>query len=339
MHPGRLIVSVAAILIMTPAHAHDVPGSQMADAAKRFLDSLDTPQRAKAELPFTGSERDHWNFVPMTRAGAVMKGLGVPSRDLAGAMLKTALSEQGIATVEAIIALENVLREMEGRQHRDPDLYYIAIFGTPGVIPWGWRFEGHHVSLNYTVAGEGARISATPSFLGANPAEVRIAPWKGQRALAVEEDLGRAFANSLSEAQFAQALISATAPADIVTGNDRTANPGPVVGLRFDGMSTTQRTDFLELLHHYLRRHRAEVADAAFARIEAAGIDNVCFAWAGQRTPGQGHYYRLHGPTFIIEYDNTQNGANHIHTVWRDFGGDFGRDLLREHLIRDHGVN
>ncbi|HUG09728.1 MAG TPA: DUF3500 domain-containing protein [Opitutaceae bacterium] len=338
MTPRLIPVATALALLMSPVHAHDAPRSEIAAAATQFLDSLDAPQRAKAAFPFTSDERESWHYVPRVRGGVSMKVLGAGSRERARGLLKAALSQRGLATVDAIIALEDVLREMEQSAHRDPALYYVAIFGTPGADPWGWRFEGHHVSLNYTFVGGHGAISSTPTFMGANPAEVRIGAHKGKRALAAEEDLGRKLVASLSTDQLKVARISTRAPAEILTGADSRVDPLDHAGIAVSEMSADQQTQLVALLKYYLHRHRAEIAHAAFAKIEAAGIEKLRFAWAGGLEVGDPHYYRIQGTTFVVEYDNTQNGANHIHTVWRDFDGDFGRDLLREHLERDHGV-
>lgn len=338
MTPRLIPVATALVILMSTAHAHDAPRSEIAAAANAFLDSLDAPQRAKATFPFSSGEREEWNFVPMVRGGVPFKDIDSGSRDRARNLLKVTLSERGLATVEEIIALESVLFEMEHTARRDTGHYYVAVFGTPGSDPWGWRFEGHHLSLNYTFVGGHGAISTTPSFFGANPAEVRIALQRGKRALAAEEDLGRKLVVSLTPAQLKVALISSRAPADIVTGNASRVDPLKTEGLLYSEMSAVQQAQTVALLKHYLHRHRAEIADAAWAKVATAGLDNVRFAWAGGLNPGQGHYYRFQGPTFVVEYDNTQNGANHIHTVWRDFEGDFGRDLLREHLTQDHGV-
>ena len=334
----RSLLAASIGLLMTFAHAHDGPHSEMASAAAAFLDSLDDSQRGKATFAFTSSERENWHYVPMVRGGVSFKEIGAESRGRTRDLLKAGLSERGLATVDAIIALENVLREMEKAAHRDPELYYVAIFGTPGVDPWGWRFEGHHVSLNYTLVRGVGGLSATPTFMGANPAEVRIDLQRGRRALAAEEDMGRALVKSLTPDQFSVALMSTRAPAEIITAADRKVDPLKAVGVALADMTTGQREQSVALLQSYLNRHRKEIAEAAWAKLVAAGIDAIRFAWAGGTERGDPHYYRFQGPTFIVEYDNTQNNANHIHTVWRDFDGDFGRDLLREHLKRDHGV-
>jgi hypothetical protein len=331
-------IASALIILMSSAHAHEAPRSEIAAAATAFLDSLDAPQRAKAALPFASDERENWHYVPKVRGGVSLKDISTQGRDRARDLLKSALSEHGLATVESIIALEGVLREMEQSAHRDPELYYVAVFGTPGSDPWGWRFEGHHVSLNYTFVGGHGAISSTPTFMGANPAEVRIGAHKGIRALAAEEDLGRKLVTSLSPVQLKIALISTRAPSEILTGSDRRVDPLNAEGLLYSEMNADQQAQTVALLKFYLNRHRAEIADAALAKVESTGLENIRFAWAGGLERGDGHYYRFQGPTFVVEYDNTQDNANHIHTVWRDFEGDFGRDLLREHLERDHGV-
>lgn len=334
----RSLVVSATALIMTLAHAHNAPGNEIAEAASLFLESLDDSQRAKATYAFTDSERENWNYVPMVRGGVPLKEISTESRERVRDLLKAALSDRGLSTVDSIMALENVLHEMEHSAHRDPELYYVAIFGTPGTDPWGWSFEGHHVSLNYTLVHGVGGISATPTFMGANPAEVRIPLQKGKRALAAEEDMGRKLVTSLTPAQLKVALISTDAPAEVITHNARRVDPLAPVGIAYEDMNADQKTQTVALLKFYLQRHRKEIADASYAKIEAAGLDKVKFAWAGGLKVGDPHYYRFQGPTFIVEYDNTQNHANHIHTVWRDFDGDFGRDLLREHLERDHGV-
>jgi hypothetical protein len=198
--------------------------------------------------------------------------------------------------------------------------------------------EGHHLSINFLITEKG-EIAATPMFFGANPAEVRIDhEMKGCRALAAEEDLGRALMKSLDKEQRRAALIADTAPADIVTGADREANLAAPTGLSYNRMNEEQQKGLRELVTFYAGRLRAEIAERETQRIADLGWDKLHFAWAGGLEPGEGHYYRIHSPDFVIEYDNVQNGANHIHTTWRDFKGDFGRDLLREHHEEAHGA-
>jgi len=230
--------------------------------------------------------------------------------------------------------LESILRDLEGpgsRFNRDPDLYFVTIFGKPAATEaWGWRVEGHHLSVNFTII-KGTVVSGTPSFFGANPGEVQVGPRKGLRVLAEEEDLARAFVKSLDQAQRAIAIVNTTAPRDIITGAQRRVQPLAPPGLPASKLNQEQSNQLLELVKAYIYRHRPEIADLDLAKIQQAGLEKVHFAWAGGLERGEGHYYRVQGPSFLLEYDNTQNNNNHIHSVWRDFDNDFGEDLLRRH--------
>ena len=218
-----------------------------------------------------------------------------------------------------MIRLEDVLRRLETfGLSRDPDNYAFTVFGTPGPsAPWGWRVEGHHLSLNFTLV-PGRPVAMTPAFFGANPAEVPSGPQKGQRVLAAEQDLGRALARSLGEAQRARGIIAAQSLGDIVSGPGRGDSLAAPAGLALADMSGDQRAQALRLVEEFARNMRAELADQELSRMRQAGVEQIRFAWAGPLEPGKAHYYRLHGPTLLIEYDNTQNDANHIHSVWHD---------------------
>jgi hypothetical protein len=327
------------VLSVIPAFAHPdhAAGDQMASAANAWLGSLDDSQRAQAVYALADKERENWHFVPRARNGVPLKEMNATQRELARALVGAGLSERGLLTTDAIIALEDVLFAMEGANRRDQGLYYFTVFGKPDAHgTWGWRIEGHHLSINFLVAG-GSAISATPMFFGTNPAEVRIEhAQKGRRALAAEEDQGRSLVKSFDDHQRRAALISDRAPGDIVTGNDRTAELAAPTGLSYSQMTPDQQAQLRSLVEVYAGRLRAEVATAEMQRIADRGWNLIHFAWAGGLERGDAHYYRIHGPEFVIEYDNVQNGANHIHTVWRDFAGDFGRDLLREHHLESH---
>jgi hypothetical protein len=260
-------------------------------------------------------------------------------RSLASALLVTGLSDRGFSKAEQIISLEQVLRELEagrtGAPVRDPELYFLTVFGAPGATgPWGWRFEGHHLSVNYTIVN-GRGVTGAPTFLGSNPYEVRQGPRKGLRILGAEDDLGRRLVLSFSDAQRRKAVVPGEAPGDIVTFGARKADMGKVgalgSGIRASDLTRAQRDLLLGLIEEYARWHRPEIAEAELGRIRAAGVEKVTFLWAGGTEPGAGRYYRVLGPTFLIEYDNTQNQANHVHTIWRDAANDFGEDLLKEH--------
>jgi len=340
----RLILA-ALLLSGSLARAHG-PATDMLNAANSLLGTLSAEQTKQAIFPLTDAERENWFFTPVPRKGLPLKQMTASQRELARALLRTGLSHAGSARAEAIISMELVLREIETAAQptkrdyvtarRDPELYYVTLFGTPAADkPWGWRFEGHHLSFNFTVV-DGAHVMFVPSFIGSNPAEVRSGPRRGERVLGEEEDLGRALVKSLDPAQLRIALIDTAAPDDIITSNQREIQPLAPVGIEATRLTPAQRENLVNLVKLYVGRHRAELADATMARITAGGVDKLSFAWAGGLNRGDRHYYRIQGTEFLIEYDNTQNDANHVHSVFRDFKGDFGRDLLREHYQRSH---
>ncbi len=312
-----------------------VPEYQFADmltAADAFLASLSPAQRSKAVFTFEDAERLNWHFVPRARRGLPLKEMSAEQQGLARGILRAGLSQRGYLTASTIIELELVLREMgENPTFRDPELYYFSVFGTPSrTAPWGFRAEGHHLSLNFTLVRD-TLIATAPAFFGANPAEVRSGARRGLRALANEEDIGRELVLALDERQRARALISTDAPRDIVTGNAARVEPLSPIGIRATELRPEQGAILVRLLDVYLGRMAEPLAARRRAALERTDFAQVAFAWAGSTRRGEAHYYRIQGPSFLVEYDNTQNGANHIHTVWRDFDGDFGRDLLREH--------
>jgi enamine deaminase RidA (YjgF/YER057c/UK114 family) len=342
--PRVVFAAVALGLAAVNAPAHPA-AEQMAAAARQFLDSLTPAQRAKATYELKSDARFEWHFIPTEmvtfgRKGVPFTELKEEQRRLGLALLRTGLSEAGYTKATNIMSLEAVLKEIErnARVDRNPLLYFISIYGQPDPQgTWAWRFEGHHLSLNFTIAA-GKAFASGPSFMGSNPAEVREGPRRGLRVLSREEDLGRMLIKSLNAAQQAEAIFDKVAPRDILTAANRKATPQKPDGIAFGKLSAEQATLLQRLVEEYVRRARNEVAEADLAKIAKAGWDKVHFAWAGGLERGQGHYYRVQGPTFLLEYDNTQNDANHIHAVWRDFEGDFGEDLLRRHLAEAHGV-
>jgi len=316
--------------------AHD-PAEDMAAAAHAWLASLDETQRELAQFEFPDTERLNWAFVPQPRKGLPLKKMTTSQRPLAVALLNSGLSHRGFFQAATIISLEEVLRKLEnGNPGRDSELYYLSIFGQPGTTNvWGWRVEGHHLSLNFTIAG-GHVAAQSPAFFGSNPAEVREGPRQGLRVLGLEEDLGRQLVKSLTAPQQETAIIAKTAFPEILTGNSRKVFPLSPSGLGFSELQAAQKAALQELVRTYAERFRPELAEADLDKIEHAGWDKVSFAWAGSIEKGEGHYYRVQGPTFVLEYDNSQNKANHIHTVWRDFMNDFGEDVLKEHYQSGH---
>ena len=306
----------------------------MAGAAQKLLESLDAQERSSAEIPFRSEERRNWHYTPVRRQGLAFKSMTPAQQELARALLRSGLSARGYWKATTIMSLEEILRELEHGfgPGRDPGLYYVSIFGAPSPAePWGWRVEGHHLSLNFTLV-PGEPIADTPSFFGSNPAEVRQGAKKGLRALAREEDLGRELVKSLDEAQRRAAVLSGDASSGgLVPAESRTAEIQDNRGLPVAQMTAAQREILLALLNEYAGSMAAPLAEARLERLQAAGLDRVVFAWKGGLEPGMPHYYRVQGPTFLIEFDNTQNDGNHIHSVWRDFQGDWGEDLLAEH--------
>lgn len=325
---------VLTVLFLTSVSFAASVEKEMSDAALRFRDTLSKEQRTNAIYALNDNERFDWHFIPKPRKGLPFKEMTDEQKPLALALVKSAMSQLGYGKVTNIMGLENVLRELETKTPKSPTrntgLYYITIFGSPEKNDWGWRLEGHHVSLNFFIFG-GKLASVTPSFLGANPAEVRAGPTKDLRILEREDVWGRELAKSFTDEQKKVGIIATNAPREIITGNARKVKFLEPAGVSYSKMDTAQQQRLVSLLGEYVRRYREEIADVDIKRIQAAGLDNISFAWAGGLEPGEGHYYRIQGPTFLMEFDNTQNNANHIHAVWRDLEKDFGDDVLAQH--------
>jgi hypothetical protein len=310
----------------------------MQKAASEFLDSLSPELLAKATYEVKDEERINWHFVPKTgeRKGVDLHDLDKVQELKLKELLMASLSASGYDKVSKIQALESVLFILENGVHRNPELYYTTIFGKPSPTgTWGWRFEGHHLSLNFTIV-EGKLLSNSPSFMGANPAKVPVGPTTGQRTLKAEEDTGRSLIKSLNKQQQAKAIILEKAPKDIFTSADKEISPLDPPGIKVAELDKTQIFGLTLIIQTYLSNMPVDVAADRWAKLTKAGLDKITFAWAGSMEVGDPHYYRVQGPTFLIEYDNTQNNANHVHSVWRDFDGDFGRDILREHYKHQH---
>jgi hypothetical protein len=326
-----------SLLLSLPLAADESPAvAAMVSAANDFLGALDEAQRGKAAFPFDSDQRENFRYTPQVRTGLPLKEMSEPQRAAAMKLLDAALSESGKLKTLQIITLEGVLLEMEKRPEvRDPGKYYVSVFGKPGdPTGWGWKFEGHHVSLNYTVV-DGKQVAVTPSFFATNPAEVREGAHKGLRVLKAEEDLARALVAVLLEGGRKEVVFSDQAPAEILTAENRRTTALEPVGVAAGDMTAAQKKALFDLVTEYTRRHRKELADDDMAKIVKAGVDKVRFGWAGGTRPGEAWYYRIQGPTFLMEAANTQNNANHIHASWRDFDGDFGRDVLADHY-RQH---
>ena len=347
----RLVLAAACLVALVTGSiiAAERSSNAMASAATAFLGSLTPDQRQKVAFPVDSAERLHWNFIPtdaFPRNGLTVKEMTEPQRKLAHDLLKAGLSQRGYMTATAIMDLESTLGDLEreaargGRggegMTRDPVRYFFSVFGTPSPKqPWGWRVEGHHVSLHFTVVN-GTLVASSPSFFGSNPAEVRDGPKKGLRILADQEDAARTLLMALDESQRAKATIQGVALNEIVTTNKVDINPLSPVGITADQMTPAQRDLLMKLVDVYTSKMASDIAEERMAKVKKAGVDKIGFAWAGEAERGKKHYYRIQGPTFLVEHDNSQNNGNHVHSIWRDFAGDFGRDLLREHIAAAH---
>jgi uncharacterized protein DUF3500 len=332
----RIVLAVGLLAALGAAVvAQQKSAGSMTTAATNFLTSLTPEQRQRATFAFDSAERMRWHFVPQfERNGLQIREMTEPQRKLAHELLKTGLSARGYTTYTQIMQLENILKAQENGSGptRDPEGYRFSVFGTPSAKgAWGWRVEFHHVSLHFDVVN-GTAISSTPSFAGANPAEVKDGPQKGQRTLGMLEDTARALVTALDEPQRKAAIFTNVALNDIVTGNALDIKPLSPDGIKAAALTAAQRDLLMKILDAYTGLMTADIAADRMAKVKKAGVENIAFAWAGSIERGQKHYYRVQGPTFLIEFDNTQNDGNHVHSVWRDFQGDFGRDLLREHL-------
>jgi Protein of unknown function (DUF3500) len=334
MMASRFAASLALPLLAGALATPPGPGPGGTDttrAARELLTALRPALRTECVQPFAGEERLEWSYFPGKRPGIALKGLEPTERAAVFDLLRSALSTQGMKRTEGVIILEGVLREMSAFGFgRDPDLYYLTLFGEPsGATPWSFRFEGHHLSLHFSSA-TGRLVSSTPAFFGAEPSTVPKGPHKGLRVLGDQEDAARRLFESLDAAQRKTAIIASSAPGDIILRPSRKAVPDPE-GLPASQMTDAQKKLLMELVAVYTGNLRDDLARAQTEKIEKAGAGSIRFAWAGDTRPGGVFYYRVQGPTFVLEYDVTQSDADHVHSVYRDLENDFGGDALRRH--------
>ena len=306
---------------------------KMVDSTNSFLASLSAQQRNNGVYAFDDEERLNWHFIPRDRNGIPFRSMNEPQREAAENLLRTFFSAKGYQRAEAVRGLESVLAEIEvnGRFDRDPELYFITIFGTPGLNnDWALRYEGHHLAYNWTFV-RGVGIASSPQFFGSNPAEVKAGENIGTRVLATEEDIARELVNSLNPNQQATAVLEAEVPRDIFTAAEKEISPLENSGISYSELDSQQKRTLISLVEELASMQPEVIAQQRMDSIRSAGLDGIKFTWIGGMERGDPHYYRLQGSNFLIEYDNTQNNANHIHLVWRDFAGDFGRDMIRMH--------
>jgi hypothetical protein len=314
------------------------PGVKMVVAAEKLVDSLTAEQKEKAAFDYESKERTRWFFTPQQNAQRQATRKGLPLEDMKAEQKKLALnlvaagtSARGNIEATTIMGLEAILHDLEKKKNgtmvRNPDWYFFTVFGTPSKTgKWGWRVEGHHLSLNFTMEGTQV-VASTPAFFGANPADVKSGAKKGLRILAPAEDLAAKLFKALDDEQKKTAYQSKSFP-EI---REATVDPGvgPPQGLPADKMTDEQRDVLAKLLQSYTQRMPPEIAEMEMKHVREAGLDKIHFAYQGGTEPGQKHTYRVQGPTFVIEFLNEQadsagNPANHIHSVWRKMKGDFG---------------
>nr|WP_299069309.1 DUF3500 domain-containing protein [uncultured Allomuricauda sp.] len=314
-------------------------GQSDSDPVADFLKSLNVAQLEKTQFPFETETRQNWHFLPASmwqRPGVQLGELNNLQVGLFHTMLQSHLSLSGYKKTLRIIELENILAELSGNTHmRDAKKYHVAIYGYPKKdAVWGWSFEGHHISLNFTIVDD--KISYTPRFFGASPAIIKSGPRKGERTLAREQDLALELVNQLNEVQKAKVIFREKAFRDNVSSNSSTVTPLETVGISVSELTDNQQQLISELIFEYLSAMPEELAKMRMENLKKEEFGNIHFGWAGETEIGKPHYYRIQGETFLVEFDNTQENANHIHSVWRDFDGDFGRDLIKEHYKNSH---
>ena len=317
-------------------------GQESVSTARSFISLLSEAQKTESVFPFDVEERYNFHFVPMKRRGITFNEMNPQQHKLALELLRSCLGEEAFQKTKEIMQLEVVLKELEKRKpednYRDPGNYHFTIFGNPSSTSiWGWRFEGHHISFNFSFNRK-TLVAGTPGFMGSNPAIVLNGPMAGKQVLKQESDKGFALINSFNAAQLKKAIIDTVAFKDILTFDKRKVLLGKPEGIRYSELTKVQQSLLLQLINVYVHRYRPDFAEKMMQEIQKDGLDNIWFAWAGYTKPviGKGSYYRVQGPSIVIEYDNTQNNANHVHSVVRDLKNDFGGDLLLDHYKKGH---
>jgi Protein of unknown function (DUF3500) len=333
LKPSLILAATGVIGVALWARGFvDVTGNHMAESASRFLTALDDSQKAQATFGFDDPERLNWHFIPRPRKGLPIKAMTPAQRALAFGLLQTGLGGSGFLKATTIMSLEAILKDLEeGRGPvRDPELYFVSIFGNPGPSgKWGWRVEGHHLSLNFTIEN-GSIVSASPAFFGSNPGEVRQGPRQGLRTLADLEDRALRLLQALDSDQKKIAVTADKAPTDIRAANTPQPPTAESEGIAFSQLNNDQKPMLKALVEAYATDMTPEVAVAWLEEVKKAGPESIRFAWTGVADRNGPHAYKVQGPTFLIEFNNTQNNANHIHAVWRNMLGDFAVPMAKK---------
>ncbi len=326
------------LLLLLPVSllAQNISGAQKANA---LINALNDQQKKKALFSFDEMNRYDWHYVPgsmLPRTGLAVKDMDSTQQMAFYELLHSFLSEQGFQRTKDIMSFEYLLKEMEpNNPHRIPGNYFVSIYGHPGEDSvWGWKYTGHHLALNFTMVKD--KLAFAPFFFGSNPGEVKEGPKKGMRIIKDEEDLAFELVNSLSAEQKKTGVFQLKAFTDVVTTNAAQVAPLKPVGLLLKDLNKDQKNLVNKILVAYLSSMPQRIANARMNLVRTEDMNDIRFGWAGGLVKGEPHYYRIQGKTFLIEFDNTQNNANHIHMVWRDFNGDYGADLLKEHYQQSH---
>lgn len=327
---GATFAIIGVAFLRAGVEKPEPSGTTMTRAAQAFLETLTPEQKKVASFGFNDPERINWHFIPRPRKGLPLRDMTEVARKAAHRLIASSLSQAGYEQTLDVMSLEEVLYLIDvskerkiRRDFRNPGKYYFSIFDTPSLTgKWGWRLEGHHISLNFTIEN-GVVVSSTPEFFGANPGSLDAGPGRRLRVLGAEEDLARQVLKLCTPEQQKVLVIDTNAPDDLRGANKPQAEVTPAVGLAYAQMSADQQKLLGALITEYLRNMPEDVSAARRKGIEEAGMDKIQFAWWGQPDLNQRHYYRVQGPTFIIEYNNTQDKANHVHSMWRDLHGDF----------------
>ena len=349
--PALVLLSVGSISLTASSSRaeetpeHRAPVATIRAAALTFLGSLTPELRQQATFSLDHPERRRWSNLPATmfeREGVSFKEMSPAQRTLAHRLMRSTLSGRGYLKTVGIMHIDEILqglveqRSPDGAPMFGHDLYWLGIFGDPASdAPWGWQLDGHHLALNITIVGE--NVSVTPAFMGSDPAEIREGTYAGWYVQEAEDERGRKLFESLDEKQREKAIIDTVAPRDVITGPSRGDQLETPTGLPVTELDAGQLRLFIRLLEEYVHNYEHDIAHVHMERIHRAGLDKIRFAWAGTE-PGKPYYYRIHGPTVLIEFDNNyppgrETGpVNHIHTVFREPGNDYGEDLLRKHL-------
>ena len=306
--------------------------------ATDLLNSLSDSQKEVVSFALEDPAKTRWHYLPHSS----FKREGLPLSDMTStqiqktyALLEAYLSESGYDQMEQIIDLENYLAVVENNPaKRDPTKYYLAVYGNPHRDSlWAWSFEGHHVSLNFTVSPH--KIAFAPAFWGSNPGIVPDGPEKGKIVLRKDHDWGLELIQSLSPKQLKQTLVSSQTYGEILTSNQEATEFIPNNGISYRQLNRGQKKQLNKIIYLHLDRMEKAVSQKARQMLEVENWNNITFSWAGKIEKLKAHYYRIQGQSFLIEYDNSQDKANHIHVVWREFKGDFGKDLIREHYLKE----